>query len=87
VTSDADEIIEDGPIESDQSEDDYGDSRDSQTKPQQNNFQAIPPGNENLPSAEQSGPGLINTCMQSGFSREKCNYRYFQMTQADIVQH
>ncbi|KAA2283115.1 hypothetical protein [Candidatus Nitrosocosmicus sp. SS] len=39
---------------------------------EQNNFQPIPQGNENLPPVEQSSAGLIDNCIQSGFSKERC---------------
>jgi hypothetical protein len=41
------------------------------------NFEEIPAGNENLPSAEQSGAGLNDACLQSGFSQEKCSNLLF----------
>jgi hypothetical protein len=41
------------------------------------NFQPIPPGNEGLPAAEQSGAGLKDACLQSGFSEAKCNNLLF----------
>ena len=41
------------------------------------NFQPIPPGNENLPPAEQSGAGLKDACLQSGFTEAQCNNYLF----------
>jgi hypothetical protein len=41
------------------------------------NFQPIPSGNEGLPAAEQSGAGLKDACLQSGFSEAKCNNLLF----------
>jgi hypothetical protein len=41
------------------------------------NFQPIPPGQGNLPPAEQSGAGLNQACLDSGFSQEKCTNLLF----------
>jgi hypothetical protein len=41
------------------------------------NFQPIPPGQQNLPPAEQSGAGLNQACLDSGFSQEKCTNLLF----------
>jgi hypothetical protein len=41
------------------------------------NFQPIPPGQGNLPPAEQSGAGLNDACLKSGFSQEKCTNMLF----------
>jgi hypothetical protein len=43
------------------------------------NFEEIPAvlGNENLPSAEQSGAGLNDACLQSGFTQEQCSNYLF----------
>jgi hypothetical protein len=71
-----DEEDEESSDEESNSED-SGDSGDSQLIPQQNNFQPIPPGNENLPPADQSGAGLNDACLKSGFSQEKCNNLLF----------
>ena len=81
---DADEIIEAGARGGDEDEDE-GDSGDSGSSGSggdilpgdRDNFQPIPPGNENLPSAEQSGAGLNQACLDSGFSQEKCSNMLF----------
>lgn len=72
---DADEIIESGARNEEQ--EDSGDSGSSGSggdilPGDRDNFQPIPPGNENLPPAEQSGAGLNQACLDSGFSQEKC---------------
>jgi hypothetical protein len=41
------------------------------------NFQPIPPENGNLPSAQQSGAGLKDACLQSGFTEAQCNNYLF----------
>jgi hypothetical protein len=78
-TDEMEERDEEGQESSDEesSSSDSPDSVDSQPIPQQNNFQPIPPGNENLPPAEQSGAGLNDACLKSGFSQEKCNNLLF----------
>lgn len=65
--------------EDNENEGDSGDSGSvSQQAPQQqNNFQPIPPGQQNLPPAQQSGAGLNDACLKSGFSQEKCNNLLF----------
>jgi hypothetical protein len=61
----------------DEEDEDSGESGDSQPIPQQNNFQPIIPGQQNLPPAQQSGAGLNDSCLKSGFSQEKCNNLLF----------
>ena len=41
------------------------------------NFEEIPAGNEDLPPAEQSGAGLNDACLQSGFSQAACSSYLF----------
>jgi hypothetical protein len=77
---DAEGIIESGARESDdeessESDEDSGDSGSS-SQPQ-SNFQPIPPGQQGLPPAQQSGAGLNDACLKSGFSQEKCNNMLF----------
>jgi hypothetical protein len=73
---DAEGIIEKGALEGGGegtgSEGDIlpGDKDDFVAPP--NNFQPIPQGQQNLPPAAQSGAGLIDACLQSGFSQAKC---------------
>jgi hypothetical protein len=53
-----------------------GDKDDFVAQPQpqpQNNFQPIPPGQQNLPPVAQSSAGLIDACLKSGFSQAKCD--------------
>ena len=61
----------------DEEDEDSGESGDSQPIPQQNNFQPIIPGQQNLPPAQQSGADLNDACLKSGFSQEKCNNLLF----------
>ena len=70
---------EDEDEEDNVNEGDSGDSGSSsqQAPQQQNNFQPIPPGQQNLPPAQQSGAGLNDACLKSGFSQEKCNNLLF----------
>jgi hypothetical protein len=65
--------------EGNENEGNNGDSDfSSQLAPQQqNNFQPIPPGQQNLPPAQQSGAGLNDACLKSGFSQERCNNLLF----------
>ena len=78
---DADEIIESG-ARNEEEQQDSGDSGSSGgggdiLPGDRDNFQPIPPGNENLPPAEQSGAGLNQACLDSGFSQEKCTNMLF----------
>jgi hypothetical protein len=75
-SNDDDEDEEDNENEG---EGDSGESGSSSQKEpqQQNNFQPIPPGQQNLPPAQQSGAGLNDACLKSGFSQEKCNNLLF----------
>ena len=41
------------------------------------NFEEIPAGNEDLPPAEQSGAGLNDACLDSGFSQAACSNYLF----------
>ena len=59
---DAEGIIDKGPLQ----------TSDSFNGEGEDNFQPIPPGNENLPPAEQSGAGLNDACLQSGFTQQQC---------------
>jgi hypothetical protein len=65
--------------EDNENEEDSGDSGSllQQAPQQQNNFQPIPPGQQNLPPAQQSGAGLNDACLKSGFSQDKCNNLLF----------
>jgi hypothetical protein len=77
---DAEGIIEKGALvgggEGTGSEGDIlpGDKDDFVAPPQpQNNFQPLPRGQQNLPPASQSSAGLIDACLQSGYSLAQCN--------------
>ena len=41
------------------------------------NFEEIPAGNEGLPPATESGAGLNDACLQSGFSQAQCSNYLF----------
>jgi hypothetical protein len=81
---------EDGDEDEDSGDEDSGESGSSSTEGQAppggggdilpgdtDNFQPIPPGNENLPPAQQSGAGLKDACLQSGFTEAQCNNYLF----------
>jgi hypothetical protein len=78
---DADEIIEAGARDEGEEEDSVESGSSSGggdiLPGDRDNFQPIPPGNENLPSAEQSGAGLNDACLQSGFSQAQCSNMLF----------
>ena len=59
---DAEGIIDKGALQ----------TSDSFSEEDDDNFQSIPPGSENLPPVEQSSAGLIQACMQSGFTEAQC---------------
>lgn len=74
----ADEIIETGARDEGDSGESSSSSGGGDLLPgDRDNFQPIPPGNEGLPPAEQSGAGLNDACLQSGFSQEKCSNMLF----------
>ncbi|KAA2282975.1 hypothetical protein [Candidatus Nitrosocosmicus sp. SS] len=54
-------------------------SLEPEEQEQQDNFQSIPdtPENDNLLPAQESGKGLNDNCLKSGFSQERCNNMLF----------
>ena len=73
----ADEIIEAGARGGEEEDSGSSGSGGDILPGDKDNFQPIPPGNEGLPPAEQSGAGLNQACLQSGFSQEKCTNMLF----------
>ena len=68
--------------EDEESSEDSGDSGSSSSggdilPGDRDNFAPIPPGNEGLPPAEQSGAGLNDACLKSGFTQAQCSNYLF----------